>query len=172
MSQRLRRAPNKNLPASRRVSARDGKRSPVPLAAAWRELDKLRLTVQDIRRELSALQLQRPISTENDKLKKLCEAIHEIHGSAPFAASWIFESAFESADERDSSASRLRQALRDAIGPRKKCPSLSRLLKASVGVVGPWFIEIMRLETRDGRLFRVSNVSNLLTNQQTPKAML
>ena len=163
MSQRLRRAPNKNLPASRQVSARDGKRSPVPLAAAWRELDKLRLTVQDIRRELSALQLQRAISTKNAELEKLCEAIHEIRGNAPFAVSWVFEDAFESADEHDLPASRLRHALRDAIGPRKKSPALSRLLTAAVGDVGPWQVEMTSLHTRAGRLFRVSNVSKLLT---------
>jgi hypothetical protein len=79
---RLRRAPNKNLPSSRRVSSREGNRSTVSLGTVRRELDELRHAVEDIRAELSArLQPLTATPTGNDN-PELCHAIHEIYRNA------------------------------------------------------------------------------------------
>ena len=135
-----------------------GRRGPVPatqgmtgtendingkLEAMMRRLDQIYGEVRSLRRE------QLPATPTI--LEELFTAIHSVLGDKPFTAQEVlYQSTFAT-----EQADRLDAAIRQAVGTRSTKALLSRFLKKSLGVLGPWRLLLHRDHSNDGKSFRV-----------------
>lgn len=125
-------------------------------------LGTLEEEMRTLRGEMSRLRLAHlPMSTAH--LDELFASLYAVYREAPFAAAWVLEAAVE----EDEDSARLRGALQRALGRQPTAAAISRLLSRSIGRAHHWQCEMTRFHSRDGRLFRVSNVSKSLITGMT-----
>ena len=108
--------------------------------------------------EVRALRQDRLPASEGD-VEALLGATYIFYPDSPFTSAWLLECAVDP----DPDSLTLRKAITGGIGRKATVNRLSRFLRRSVGTYGTFRLEIVDPHSRDGCLFRVTDVSNSVT---------